>query len=115
MRRPVLLSVIALLVLGVGLFAPSARAQDTKPSTKEFSSYPVLHVTVTADAYVLDVSSVPAGLVVVSVMNATDESVDAAVVGPAPGETAAQLITEAAVPPAKPGDLAPFLYKATLP
>lgn len=114
MRCPILLCVVALMV-GSGLFAPLAHATGTTPTTAKFSGYPVLHVTVTDAAYVLDVASVPAGLVVVSVTNATAKSVDAAVVGPAPGQTAAQLIAAAAVPPAKPGDLAPFLYQATLP
>jgi hypothetical protein len=115
MRRLILPCLVALLMCGAGLFAPLARALGANPTTEEFSGYPVLNVTVTDDAYLLDVASVPAGLVVVSVTNATDDSVDAAVVGPAPGQTAAQLIEAAAVPPAKPGDLAPFLYDATLP
>lgn len=115
MRRQFLLCFVAMLMAGSGPFAPLVRAQGATATTAAFSGYPVLQVTVTDDAYVLDVASVPAGLVVVSVTNATDESVDAAVVGPAPGQTAAQLIEAAAVPPASPGDLAPFLYQATLP
>jgi hypothetical protein len=115
MRRPILLCLVALLIVSIGSFAQPARAQDVTPIATDFKGYPVLTVTVTDDAYTLDVAQVPAGLVVISVTNATEDSVDAAVVGPAPGQTAAQLIAAAAIPPASPGDLAPFLYDATLP
>lgn len=115
MRRLFLLCAIAVIMAGSGSFARPARAQDTPPTTADFKDYPVLAVTVTDDAYVLDATAVPAGLVVISVTNTTEDSVDAVVVGPAPGQTAAQLIAAAAIPPANPGELAPFLYDATLP
>jgi hypothetical protein len=115
MRRIVLLCLVAFLMVGSGTFAGTAHAQASTPTTADFNGYPLLTVTVTADAYVLDVATVPAGLVVVAVTNSTEDSVEAVVVGPAPGQTAAELIAAAAVPPAAPGQLAPFLYEATLP
>ncbi len=115
MRRSILLCVLVLFVIGTGAFALSSRAKGMTPAPSVFDGYPTLAVTVTDDAYVLDRDEVPAGLVVVSVTNTTEGSVDAAIVGPAPGQTAAELIAAAAVPPAQPGDLAPFLYDATLP
>ncbi len=115
MRRSILLCVLVLFVIGTGVVAVPSSYPRATSAASVFDEYPKLSVTVTDDAYILDVAEVPAGLVVVSVINTTQDSVDAAIVGPAPGQTAAELIAAAAIPPASPGELAPFLYDATLP
>jgi len=100
------------LSLAAGIFAP-ARAQEATPMGGALTGYPKLSVTITDATYELDSTTVPAGWIILSVKNGTEEETGAAVLGPPPGMTGDQLEQMASTP--EPNDGFPqFLYQAVV-
>ena len=98
-----------LMTFAVSLTGVSA--QSATPA--DFSVFPQLNVTVTDSALTLDTSTIPSGYVSINLINKSSSEVGVGVVGPAKGETMAQLQQEAATPAAGDG-FPPFLYKAVV-
>ena len=102
----------AMLTLGM----PAAFAQDstpTMPTSSVLDGYPTLDVTLTDDGIQLSATEAPAGLVVLRVANNSSNENGAAVLGPGPGETMADLQAAAATPTAS-DEFPPFFYSATI-
>jgi len=111
MRKPLALFAALLLIL-TGSAAALAQ-QATPVSTLASLGYPELRVTMTDQAYELSTQQVPAGLVLMTVVNNSKDATGAALLGPPPGSTMQDLMNMAATP--EPGNGFPaFLYKAVI-
>ncbi len=114
-RRVVLRGAAALGA--AGLFTRSglqlAHAQDTTPAMPALSGYPEFTIHLTDKGVELSSSSVPAGLVLLTVKNDSHQPDGAAVIGPGKGQTMADLQAAAAASPT-PGGFPPFLYSAAI-
>jgi hypothetical protein len=102
----------ALLLLLAG--SSTAFAQGATPvSTLASLGYPELTVTITDQAYELSTSQVPAGLVLMTVVNNSKDATGAAILGPPEGGTMQDLESMAATPAPNEG-FPPFLYQARI-
>ncbi|HEU0115678.1 MAG TPA: hypothetical protein VFQ80_13420 [Thermomicrobiales bacterium] len=102
----------ALLLLLAG--SSVAFAQDATPvSTLASLGYPELQVTITDQGYDLSTSHVPAGLVLMTVVNKSKDATGAAILGPPQGSTMQDLMNLAATPAPDQG-FPPFLYQARI-
>ncbi|HEU5433983.1 MAG TPA: hypothetical protein VFU81_20100 [Thermomicrobiales bacterium] len=111
MPRPLALFA-ALLLLLAG--SSAALAQDATPvSTLASLGYPGLQVTITDQAYELSAPQVPAGLVLMTVVNNSKDATGAAILGPPEGATMQDLQNMAATPAPDQG-FPPFLYQARI-
>jgi len=104
----------ALSALLIGANRLGTMAQDATPMTGDQLGFPELVVTITDDGYQLEPTSVSAGYILLTVHNATDHSVGAAVLGPGPGQTMADLQALASTPTAS-DEFPPFFYDITIP
>jgi hypothetical protein len=78
-------------------------------------NYPELTVTITKDALQPSATEIPAGYVLLTVVNQlTDSSDSAGILGPGPGQTMEQLQQAAATPDPQDTGFPPFLYNATV-
>jgi hypothetical protein len=117
-RRSVLTAAVALAAAATAsVDLRSVLAQSSTPAAStppaDLSSYPVLTATITDKGYDLSADSVPAGLVLFGVINATSQPTGAAVLGPEKGKTMDDLMQAASTP--TPDDGFPeFLYHATI-
>lgn len=88
-------------------------------ATPAASSYPELTVTITDAAFELSTKEVPAGYVLLTAVNRTNNESSIGLLGPGPGKTMQDLIREAqrelATPQPAGEFLRPFFYTATLP
>ncbi|HET7092488.1 MAG TPA: hypothetical protein VFI22_03395 [Thermomicrobiales bacterium] len=111
MPRPLALFA-ALLLLLAG--STAALAQDATPVGALASlGYPELKVTITDQAYELSTQQIPAGLVLMTVVNASNDATGAAILGPPEGSTMQDLMTMAATPAAD-DQFPPFLFQARI-
>jgi len=91
----------------------AALAQGT-PVAGMNLNYPELKVTITDQASQLSATQVPAGYVLLTVVNSSKDANSAAVLGPGPGQTMADLM-QAAATPTPANAFPPFFYTATIP
>lgn len=111
MPRPLALFA-ALLLLLAG--SSAALAQGATPASALTSlGYPELQVTITDQAYELSTQQIPAGLVLMTVVNNSSQPTGAAILGPPEGATMQDLMNMAATPAPNDG-FPPFLYKARI-
>src|SRR5215217_4465619 len=85
------------LSLAAGIFTP-ARAQEATPMGGALTGYPKLSVTITDSSYELSADSVPAGFVIISTTNNTENEGGITVIGPPPGMTGDELEQLASTP-----------------
>jgi len=113
MRRiTLMMAFLLVLTIVFGPVSPS-QAQESTPIGGGLTGYPKLSVTVAKDAVSVSPESIPAGYVIFSVTNQTDEEAGAGAVGPPPGMTMDDLLALAATP--TPDDQFPaFLYQAVI-
>jgi len=90
-------------------------AQDATPVTGDSLGYPELTVTVNNDGFDLSTDTVPAGYILLTVNNSTDQETGAGVLGPGPGMTMDDLQATAATPTSDSQGFPSFFYKATIP
>jgi hypothetical protein len=107
-RRAVVGGAAALIAFGGRL--ADVLAQATPVAGGSAMGYPELTVTVTDAELQVSPESVPAGLVLLTVVNQTQSEVGAAVIQPAEGYTMQDLQNAAATPPASPDEFPAFFY-----
>ena len=107
-RRAVVVGGAALLALGGRL--GDVLAQATPSSGGSAMGYPELTATITDDAVTVSPESVPAGLVLFTVVNQTAGETGAGVIQPAEGYTMQDLQNAAATPPASEDAFPAFFY-----
>jgi len=94
----------------------TAFAQDATPVSGDSLGYPELVVTINDDSYDLSTDTVPAGYILLTVNNATDQETGAGVLGPGPGMTMDDLQAAASATPTSGDEGFPsFFYQATIP
>jgi len=105
----------ALGLSAAGRLASRALAQAT-PAGSDVSAYPALTITVTDQALKLSTPTIPAGFVLVTLVNqqsAAAGATGAGLLGPAPGASFADFLTQIQIP-ARDGGLSPSAYAATI-
>lgn len=117
LSRRDLLTVAAKLTAGGTLAATMARSGAVTAFAQATplagTSYPELTVTITDTALTTSATSIPAGYVLLTVVNQAKNSDSAGLLGPGPGQTMEQLQQAAATPTAS-NQFPPFLYHATI-
>jgi len=79
-----------------------------------FTGYPQLDVTITDSAAEVSMDQIPAGNIILNVINQTSSENSAGILGPGEGQTIDDLKNAAATPVADPDAFPPFLYDATI-
>lgn len=111
---------IALVVFLTGSF--TVAAQDASPAAAlGLTGYPELKVTITDSGFELSAQQVPAGFVLLTITNATNDDNAAAVLGPPAGMSMDQFLQQIQATPAPnatppvTGGFPAFLYEAIVP
>jgi len=93
----------------------AVRAQGTTPVSAADLGYPEVQVTVTDQALAVASAPVPAGLVLLRVINQTSDQIGAGVLGPPPGQSMEAFMAAAQATPSASDEFPAFLYQATIP
>jgi hypothetical protein len=116
-RRTVVAGMLASAAM-LCLKAPGIRAQEAtpaaSPSASMFTGYPQLDVTITDSAAEVSMDQIPAGNIILNVINKTSSENSAGILGPGEGQTIDDLKNAAATPVADPDAFPPFLYDAAI-
>jgi len=95
--------------------ARRSRAQGATPASGSGLDYPEVQVTVTDQALTVSPTTVPAGLVLLTVINQTSDQISAGVLGPPAGQSMEEFMTSAQATPSTDEEMPSFLYQATIP
>ena len=115
-RRTVVAGMLASAAM-LCLKAPGIRAQEATPAAPSapsmFAGYPQLDVTITDSAAEVSSNQVPAGNIILNVINKTSSENSAGIIGPGEGETMDDL-TAAAATPGPEDEFPAFFYTAAI-
>jgi len=115
-RRTVVAGMLASAAM-LCLKAPGIRAQEATPAATSapsmFTGYPQLDVTITDSAAEVSMDQVPAGNIILNVINKTSSENSAGIIGPGEGETMDDLKTAAATPGPQ-DEFPPFFYTSAI-
>ena len=114
-RRTVVAGMLASAAM-LCLKAPGIGAQEATPGASApsmFTGYPQLDVTITDSAAEVSMDQIPAGNIILNVINKTSSENSAGILGPGEGQTMDDLKAAAATPTAE-DEFPPFFYTAAI-